>query len=60
MIYISHEVDKLRVNRMIHYPTDNNGFLLRGSDESLFKADNGACVSLVSNLSLTVTYDIFE
>lgn len=60
VIYISHEVDKLRVNRMIHYPTDNNGFLLRGSDESLSKADNGACVSLVSNFSLSFTYDVSD
>lgn len=60
VIYKSHEVPDFRVERMMRYPSDNNGFLLRGSEESLFEADNSACISRVSNVKLTVTYDIFE
>lgn len=60
VIYKSQELYTLRVDRMIHYPTDNNGFLLRGRDEDLtpFTIDNGACISLVSNFKLTFTYEI--
>ena len=57
VISISHGAPALRVGRMIRCSTDNNGFLLRGSDESCFTAD-AACGSLVSNFRLTVTYEI--
>ena len=43
---------------MIHHPTDNNGFLLRPVDESLFSADSSACVDLLSNFTLSFTYNI--
>ena len=60
MIYLSHELPAFRVNRMIHSPTDNNGFLLRGSDETLWAQDNAACVSLVSDVTLSFTYEISD